>query len=157
MINLDFKLAENFSIREVVEWPNRINMPVKDRAYAIRLATDNLTFGVLIECGMVASQLQSVRNAVNAAFPQYNNRIGFIVTSWFRPVKWELHRKRSGNSQHTIGNAIDFTVTSNVSGADRERIWKWLSDYLGENWPGGVGRYRTFYHVDLGARRSWAG
>lgn len=157
MINLDFKLSENFTIREVVEWPNKIQMPTSNRAYAIRLATDQLTFGILIEAGMVAGHLQIVRDAVNAAFPQYNNRIGFIVTSWFRPVEWELHRNRSGKSQHTTGNAIDFTLSSNVSGADRERVWKWISDYLGKKWPGGVGRYRTFFHVDLGSKREWAG
>jgi uncharacterized protein YcbK (DUF882 family) len=44
-------------------------------------------------------------------FHEYNGKIGIRAVSWYRPKAWELHRKRSGASQHVTGGAVDFIIT----------------------------------------------
>jgi hypothetical protein len=153
-IDLNYKLTANFTMREVLEWAHQHPMSAQDKAKSIELNHAHFTFDHAVNAVRIATKMQALRDKVNAAFPQYKGRIGFIVTSWFRPLEWETFRGRKGTSQHTTGHALDFTLSANVTGAERQTIWRWISDEL-KSHPGGVGRYKTFFHVDLGRVRSW--
>lgn len=150
--NLDLELSTNFKLREVVDWPRHQPMSAADRTLATRLATEALTPQVVNAARAIAQDLQELRGWVNAQFPKYNGKIGIIVTSWLRPRAWELHRKRSGESQHTVGWGVDFIVAG-VSDADYNIIMEAIFKRYA-NWTGGLarsvdktGRYR-FIHLD---------
>jgi len=49
---------------------------------------------------------------------------------------------------HLLGMAVDFTVPNQTPKAVQLGL---------ENWPGGLGAYPGFTHVDRGARRRWKG
>lgn len=150
--NLDIQLAPNFKLREVVDWPRHQPMSAADKALATRLATEALTPQVVSAAKAVAQDLQELREWVNAQFPKYKGKIGILVTSWLRSKAWELHRKRSGKSQHTVGWGVDFVVIG-VSDADYNVIMEAIFKRYA-NWLGGLarsvdkaGRYR-FIHLD---------
>jgi hypothetical protein len=151
-LDLESNLAPNFKLREVVDWPRHQPMSAADKALATRLATEALTPQVVTNARAVAQDLQELRTWVNAQFPKYKGKIGILVTSWLRPRAWELHRKRSGDSQHTAGWGVDFIVIG-VSEAEYNIIMEAIFKRYA-NWPGGLarsvdkaGRYR-FIHLD---------
>jgi hypothetical protein len=122
-----------------------------DRAKAIELAEKHFTPQVKENARRVAQDLQSLRQRVNAAFPEFGGRIGLRMLSWFRPRKWELYRGRSGNGQHPNGHAVDFTAV-NVPPTRHAEVMQWLWDQL-QDWPGGLASSRSgntwrFIHID---------
>lgn len=150
--NLDFRLTRNFTLGEVVNWPRHQAMTASDRALATKLAIEALNDEVIGAATSVAQDLQELRDWVNAQFPKYKGKIGIRATSWLRPKAWELHRKRSGKSQHVTGHGVDLIVVG-VDPSDYNSIMEAIFKRY-ENWNGGLaksltktGRYR-FIHLD---------
>jgi hypothetical protein len=156
--NLNERLARNFTLREVVEWPYLQNMTADDQRKANRLAIEALTPSTYAAAKRSAGFLQTIRDDVNAAFPQYNGKIGIQVLSWLRPRAWEIYRKRSGNGRHPFGDAVDIIVTG-VTDFDTRVIMQWIWNKH-QNHNGGLARlYKndlwSFIHFDFGPRRRW--
>lgn len=77
------------------------------------------------------------------------------IVSGFRAAKYNLMLRKKGrrvarNSEHTVGNAVDFRLP----GVTTERLRNWARRQR----MGGVGYYRGdgFVHVDTGKVRYWA-
>ena len=156
--DINQKLAKNFTLREVVNWPQHQVMTEPDKAKATDLALKALNATTLDNAIRVAQFLQSIRDEMNAAFPEYNGRLGLRVMSWLRAKAWELYRKRSGNSQHTTGHAVDIIVIG-ASATDYPRIMEWIWNRYQEH-NGGLARlFRngrwSFIHFDYGVNRRW--
>lgn len=152
------QLSKNFTKKEAIEWANTQSMSDKDKKYCIKLSTENWNDDVENKAKLIANELQLIRDKINSEFPQYNGKIGLKILSWFRAKEWELHRKRSGKSEHTKGWAVDFIVT-NIPDNYIPVIMDWLWIYL-HNWNGGLARFYknkkwTFIHIDLGKKRRW--
>lgn len=151
MINLSQKLTANFSLSEVVNWADKTSMGVAEKEMAKKMAIEALTPEIIRRAGTVAADLQKIRDWANASFPEYKGKIGLTATSWFRPKKWELYRKRSGGSQHIFGWAVDFIV-SGIPPADIQKVMKAIFKHL-TDWPGGLALKVTsgkfvFIHID---------
>lgn len=65
----------------------------------------------------------------------------FIINSAYRNQEYELRKKRSGNSMHCLGRAVDISCKDSVT---RYRI---LDAVLKVGFRG-IGIGRTFIHVD---------
>jgi hypothetical protein len=155
--DLNERIAPNFTLREVVEWPKHQTMTPGDRALATELAYKALKPVTYANAQRVAKDLQVLCVIVNKQFPQFGGRIGVRALSWLRHQEWEMRRGRSGNSQHVHGHAVDFIVTN--CGADTNKVMEWLFNHL-SNWNGGLARMirngnYSFIHIDLGPRRRW--
>ena len=157
--NLSERLATNFTLAEVVQWPRlQATMTPADRQMAERLAIEALNPQTHAEARRAAQFMQTIRDAVNRQFPQYGGRIGIRVTSWLRHREWEIFRGRSGDGQHPTGHAVDITVTG-VPDAEHATVMEWIwNNYQSHN--GGLARlFRngrwSFIHFDFGARRRW--
>lgn len=74
---------------------------------------------------LMAKDLQEIRGEVNRIFKKENNgqEIGIEVTSGWRCLMWELHKKRSGQSRHRI-DGVDWRP-SNVSPELSDKILWW--------------------------------
>jgi uncharacterized protein YcbK (DUF882 family) len=153
------KLTENFNLSEVFEWGKWQGLSASDNALLTKWQkeewSDKIHLPKAIE---IAEDLQSIRDLINQMFDKYNGKIGIRVVSWYRPRKWELHRKRSGGSQHVTGGGVDFVVTG-VSEEHYAEIMKFIFEML-NNYDGGVARKITndrysFIHIDKGAKRRW--
>ncbi|HEY9736693.1 MAG TPA: D-Ala-D-Ala carboxypeptidase family metallohydrolase [Trichocoleus sp.] len=70
----------------------------------------------------------------------------FRVSSWYRDP--ETNRRVGGArfSEHLYGGAADFSVDGIPARQVASRL-AW--------WPGGLGSYPTFVHLDIGPRRRW--
>lgn len=152
IVDLEANLSSNFKLREVVDWSRHQQMSATEKALATRLATEALTSQVVGNAKAIAQDLQELREWVNSQFPKYKGKIGILVTCWLRPKAWELHRKRSGKSQHVKGHGVDFIVVG-VDPSDYNAIMEAIFKRY-ENWNGGLaksltktGRYR-FIHLD---------
>lgn len=158
-MNLDIKLSENFTLREVVEWPkHQSSMTSSDRAKAIQMSTNALDDSAIARARLIAEEMQILRNEANAAFPQFGGNIGIRALSWLRPIEWEIYRKRSGGSEHTNAHAVDFIVVG-IPQANVPGVMTWIWSRL-RNWRGGLARKMSgnswvFIHIDLGSRRRW--
>jgi hypothetical protein len=89
--------------------------------------------------------------ALAKALEQPRNQIGrpFIITSWYRPP--EVNNSTFGaasNSQHLYGKAIDFYVDG-MTPREIQQALEW--------WPGGMGTYSSWNHLDIGPWRRWEG
>ena len=100
------KLTNNFSLYEFIE----AQLPPE----AIALNWKHISEFKEAEYVKLANFLQSLRNSVNQQFRAENGgrEIGMRITSGFRCKAWEHLRKRSGDSQHTIGAAADIQPTN---------------------------------------------
>ncbi len=75
------------------------------------------------------------------------------VTSGYRCAK---HNKEVGGapkSQHTLGNAADITTHLSV----RQSLFDLCLKMYNDNKIGGLGKYSTFRHIDIGPHRTWNG
>lgn len=70
-----------------------------------------------------------------------------VVQSWYRDP--ETNRRVGGvdNSEHLLGNAVDWHPV----GVPIERV----REYLIRNWKGGLGDYWDWFHTDLGTYARW--
>lgn len=68
------------------------------------------------------------------------------ILSWCRCPDHNAEVGGVSNSYHLRGLAVDFTVR-NMS---PQQVRKVLKD-----WPGGLGAYKGFTHIDLGPYRRW--
>lgn len=71
--------------------------------------------------------------------------VPLIIVSGFRCI---IHNTEIGgveDSEHTKGNAADILITTD----DMYQVAKTLNIF------GGIGRYDTFIHLDIGKKRDW--
>ena len=67
---------------------------------------------------------------------------------FFRSKQWEKVKGRSGLSQHTLGRAVDLSM----SASEKAKALDILKD-----WEGGLGTYPWGLHVDIAKKRRWNG
>ena len=153
------KLTNNFFLSEVFDWGKWQGLSAADFNKLADWQRKEWNEKVhLPKAKEIADDLQSIRDLTNKMFHEYNGRIGIRVLSWYRPRAWELHRKRSGASQHVTAGAVDFIVTG-VKDEDYNKIMTFIFDML-KDYNGGLarlfrnGRY-SFIHIDKGTRRRW--
>jgi hypothetical protein len=111
----------------------------------------------------VSKEHQKLRNLINEHFWNENDvqDIGIEITSGFRCLEWEKHQGRSGLSQHTTGNAIDFTLTKVKDDELYNKIMQWIMD-LYIDFEGGlaskvVNGHFVFIHIDFrGNKARWS-
>jgi uncharacterized protein YcbK (DUF882 family) len=153
-------LTANFSLKEFIE----AKMP----AEAIKINKEDITDAEKENCKKIAEVLQDIRNKVNAKFRGKDGKdIRLTVTSGYRSKRWELLKKRSGNSMHVQGLAVDFVPANCVDDAQYIEIYKWIMHEY-RNWNGGLAsmdyKFKKgtaeiltygFIHIDLGAKRRW--
>jgi uncharacterized protein YcbK (DUF882 family) len=95
------KLTKNFYLYEFIE----AQMPFE----AIALNWKYIENEEVQQIERIALEVQKLRNLINLeiksdlGFPE----IGLRITSGYRCKEWELMQKRSGNSQHVTGGAVD--------------------------------------------------
>ena len=105
---------------------------------AKELNKKHITEEVIANIEKIAVVAQQIRNHVGKPM---------TITCGFRCLEWEKMRKRSGTSRHVVGDAIDFKFAAK---ADMDQAFEFLRDH-----NGGLSRYPTFIHVDLGRKRRW--
>lgn len=145
----NIKLARNFSLREVCEWSNHLQITPEDRIKATEMAINQLTPEILVNATIQAQRLQKLRDRLNQLNPGFETRIH--VTCWYRPVSWEFYRGRDGSSQHTRGWATDFTLTGlPVHLREHAMLFAadWLSKHEVSQQHGFTRDYGTFIHND---------
>lgn len=155
------RLTDNFSLKELVE----ATMP----PMAIQWNNEDITATERANLKRIAMVLQEIRNKVNEKFIGRNGRqIGLRITSGYRTKRWELRQKRSGQSMHVQGLAVDFVPVNCIDDRQYIDIYKWiLFEY--KNWNGGLAamdyKFKKgstteletygFIHIDLGTKRRW--
>lgn len=82
-----------------------------------------------------------------------------VVISGYRTPAWNRHVGGAKNSQHVKGRAVDFVVRIPNNGIVNPLT---VHDDINSGrifgaHKGGLGRYRTFTHIDTGANRRWTG
>lgn len=97
-------------------------------------------------------------NCINAAFMLERIRTFFggrkiKVMSWYRSPSHNTKVGGEKNSLHMRGMAVDFVVV----GMDPVDVANKLRAAAKELDIGGIGKYKTFTHVDIGRRRNWDG
>lgn len=157
------KLTKNFSLKEALEW-YKVHGITGQTAKNLKTWIERelfITPSTKVNIKNIAEKLQEIRDLVNIEFPEYKGDIAFQITSWFRPIKWELFKGRSGASQHTTGHGVDFIV-SNVNPKDVQKIMDFIWKHLEKtNWNGGLAQKKnkngswSFIHIDLGKKRRW--
>ena len=145
------KLTANFSLQEFIDG----EMPKE----AIKMNYDLICEEQKKNIGLIAEELQKLRDKTKAEFG--SKFLGFKITSGLRQKAWEIKQKRSGNSQHTKGWAVDFQPI--CANEDYLIIFYWVFKQL-ENFNGGVAQKKPnlkaglkgFIHLDLrGSRARW--
>lgn len=84
---------------------------------------------------------------------QFFGNLPITVNSWYRTPEYNKQVGGAKNSQHVLGRAVDFTV----QGIKPAEVQKRLAAVVKELGIGGLGRYDSFTHVDIGKRRTWKG
>lgn len=151
-------MTQNFSIVEVTTWARHQSMNDADRKKATEMAMDAMNDEVEANAIKIANELQKLRDKINTENPEFGGKLGLRILSWFRPKKWELYRKRSGNSQHTKGHAVDFIIVGCEQKKAQELTRKLFNDL--KDWNGGLAIMERnnnigFIHLDLGKKRRW--
>jgi uncharacterized protein YcbK (DUF882 family) len=138
----NYQLEKNFNLYEFIEGkalPKKaINM---NWNYINNLSIDD-TIKLILNIKDIAKELQKIRD-------KYKKSI--TITSGFRCLEWEKHQKRSGKSQHIIGNCVDFYIND-------KNIMQEVFNELEKEWNGGYakGNPFTFIHIDLrGYKQTW--
>lgn len=153
------RLEKNFTIDEVYNWINRLGYNDETKNWLIKMCKDDIESNPdrLLFIKSIATELQRIRDFVNQQFPEFGGKLTVNITSWLRPIEWEKFRRRSGNSRHTNGDAVDFIIGG--AGGKTNEIMHWLFRYL-NNWNGGLAAFvrngmYSFIHIDLGRKRRW--
>jgi hypothetical protein len=96
---------------------------------------------VLENLACVANRLQALRDTV------FQNSV-VIITSGWRSENYNKEIGGASQSKHLSGQAIDFCVMK----FPPSKVQTFL-----KNFSGGLGAYRNFTHIDIGAKRRWTG
>jgi uncharacterized protein YcbK (DUF882 family) len=102
---------------------------------------------VLYNIQKVANQLQIIRDRVN---------VPVKVNSAYRCLKHNKSIGSNDSSQHPKGNAVDVVIQGYKPNEVADLIEQLISD--GDILQGGLGRYNTFSHYDIGyngRKRRW--
>jgi uncharacterized protein YcbK (DUF882 family) len=102
---------------------------------------------VLYNVQKVANQLQIIRDRVN---------VPVKVNSAYRCLKHNKSIGSNDSSQHPKGNAVDIVIQGYTPNEVADLIEQLISD--GDILQGGLGRYNTFSHYDIGhngRKRRW--
>ena len=168
------RIAPNFTLGSALNWMDRqANMSATDREICREIVhrayiqnIDKIHPRLVIK----AQYMQSIRNFANSKLfkdhlkslnLRLSNDLEFGITclSWYRPLEWEMYRRRNGTSQHVEAWANDWLLVpvkgtcSNMNAASIE-IFK----VLWETHQGGVaskkdGNRIVFIHTDLRPKR----
>lgn len=145
-------LQPNYTLHEFLEGSS-----IPQQAIDMNYAT--MTAEQLAKIGMIALELQRVRNKAKTKF---GNRLkGLRITAGLRQKAWELQHGRSGNSQHVQGWAVD--IQPICDDEDYVEIFEWIFKD-NQNWVGGLAKAEHdlaknkygFIHFDLrGTNARW--
>ena len=102
---------------------------------AIELNYEQLTAEQLCKIGMIAFQMQIVRDKTKVKFGKRFK--GLRITAGLRQFAWEEMRGRSGNSQHVQGWAVDVQPICDES--DYCEIFDWIFEEF-KDWHGGFAK-----------------
>lgn len=130
MFDRDIKLTKNIALWEAIEGTRKDSDPKK-----IEMAWATLQREHLYNLMRVARLWQLARDLYDKPL---------IITSGYRPIAWEKIRGRSGNSQHTLGNAID----GYIDGIDLVEVYKFFQEILPNNGGRGLYLQEGFIHLD---------
>lgn len=114
---------------------------------------DKLTPQQLVGIGVVAHQMQIIRDATKKEFGSKFS--GFLITAGVRQLEWELKQDRSGKSQHVNGWTVDFQPICNDE--DYMVIFNWIFDKFEPLHKGGFAKKepnlsknkKGFIHIDM--------
>jgi len=136
--DFDIQLTENFNLIEFLE--NRwATIHEKNRIF------NDTTPEIIENIQDLAKNLQILRNDVKKPIK---------INIAFRPLWWELDRKRSGKSYHVKGMAADFNVVGMSPNLVASKIERLIS--FGKMKHGGLKAYNTFVHYDIrGENARW--
>lgn len=155
------RLTKNINRSEAFDWHKHHGVAGTNLRNLKQWQKEDLTPNIESNIKAIAKEVQDIRDEVNKAFPEFKGQIDLRITSWFRPLKWEKLRGRSGGSQHITGNAVDF-IAVNIPPNKVTEVMEWIWNHLnkGAGWKGGLARlYKNkrygFIHIDLGRKRRW--
>jgi len=101
---------------------------------------------------LLMEQLEIVRDYIQLEFQQ---EMQVIITSGYRSPAHNMNVGGVSNSYHLCGMAADFYVPG-LPHSDVQDILNYLM-ISGEIINGGLGRYDSFTHYDIGSTRRWNG
>ena len=123
------QLTNNLWLHEFLE---SSSMPEE----SIAMTYEDLEPEKLARIGVIAERIQNIRNK---AVQIFGKRIrGIEILAGVRVKRWELLRKRSGNSQHTEYWGADFRPICDDE--DYEEIFNWIYDQFEPTWKGGFAK-----------------
>jgi uncharacterized protein YcbK (DUF882 family) len=143
-------LSDNITLSEML---NGVALPE-----GARKLNQSYTQQELAQMKRIAEAVQLVRNDVLREFGKRFK--GFQINAGLRKREWELNQGRSGNSRHTVGDAVD-VVPLVVDAKDYLIIFEYIRKKYSASWNGGFAIKEPkngkggFIHFDLGAKRRW--
>lgn len=143
-------LSKNITLAEML---NGVALPDGARKLNQKFTQDEL-----INMKKIAEAVQVVRDDVEREFGARFK--GFQINAGLRKREWELKQGRSGNSRHTVGDAVDVAPLV-VDPKDYLVVFEYIRKKYSSSWNGGfaikepVNGKGGFIHFDLGAKRRW--
>jgi uncharacterized protein YcbK (DUF882 family) len=139
------ELTNNFSLKEFIESV----FYDKEAQAKVKETYQEHKDSVLPNIQDLANQLQALRD--------HTGRAVFINIA-YRPSWYEKKQGRTGNSRHTLGLAADIRIDRFSAKEVADTIEELIGS--GKMKQGGLGRYNTFTHYDIGfnnRKRRWNG
>lgn len=119
-----------------------------NREVACRDASRTMPAGDELSNAIMASEMME-------AIRSYLGDRAITVNSWYRTPEYNRQVGGAKNSYHVKGMAVDFTVAG-LTPAQVQRKLIQARD-SGKLDIGGIGKYKTFTHCDIGPKRTWQG
>lgn len=110
--------------------------------------------GRTLPYGIALAQAKDAAKMMEAIRSYLGDR-AITVNSWYRTPEYNRQVGGAKNSYHVKGMAVDFTVAG-LTPAQVQRKLIAARD-SGKLAIGGIGRYKTFTHCDIGPKRTWQG